>query len=296
MDIPIDAWFLRENPSGTIPTALVMEIALQPCGFLSAYLDTYAAVPHREYFFRNLDGKLRRVEPVNLRGKTIRTRARLIQHVVGGGTVIQKFAFSLFCADKIVFDGEATFGYFAAETMLNQVGLDGGERLIPQMHTDQALARAARPLDLIRLQQRGGLRLPSGRWHLLDEVRSARGAGRHDGGYLYARRAVNPSDWFYPFHFANDPVMPGSLGVEAIVEAMEAYALANGQPGTRFDTLAAQPVEWRYRGQILPTNRVMELEVHLRPQIGPVLQGDASLWVDGLRIYEINNLTVSLTG
>ena len=61
-DVPLDAWYLRDSASGEIPYALWMEIALQPCGFLSAYLDTYALVPHGEFYFRNLDGSLRLVE------------------------------------------------------------------------------------------------------------------------------------------------------------------------------------------------------------------------------------------
>ena len=40
-------------------------------------------------------------------------------------------------------------------------------------------------------------------------------------GYLYAERTIDPSDWFFQFHFHQDPVMPGSLGVEAIIETMQ---------------------------------------------------------------------------
>lgn len=97
--------------------------------------------------------------------------------------------------------------------------------------------------------------------------------------------------------------MPGSLGVEAILEAMQTFALANKVgdrvPSPHFGPVpGAPPVTWRYRGQITPKNQVMELEVHLKPiQQQPdrvVLTGDASLWVDGLRIYEINQLSLGI--
>ena len=52
------------------------------------------------------------------------------------------------------------------------------------------------------------------------------------------------------------------------------------------------------RGQITPQHRLMELEVHItkiEKQPGRVLlQGDASLWVDDLRIYQVKNLTVGI--
>ena len=44
----------------------------------------------------------------------------------------------------------------------------------------------------------------------------------------HARKAVDPRDWFYACHFYQDPVMPGSLGLEAMVEALQAFVLRLG--------------------------------------------------------------------
>ena len=97
--------------------------------------------------------------------------------------------------------------------------------------------------------------------------------------------------------------MPGSLGVEAMIEAMQAFALANKVgdhlQSPHFGSVpGAPPVTWRYRGQITPMNQAMELEVHLKPiEQQPdrtVLTGDASLWVDGLRIYEVRQISLGI--
>jgi len=306
-DVPSNAWYLRDNITSEIPASLYMEIALQPCGFLSAYLDTYTLVPHRDYFFRNLDGSLVAVNPMDVRGKTITTHARLLTSVASGGTVIQKFTYALSCAGTIIYTGEATFGYFAVETMINQVGLDGGRRVLPLMQADPAKTEALSWLDLHRLQQgtngQNSARLPRERMHLIDCAAASRSGGQYGKGYLFASRPVNPQDWFYPFHFYQDPVMPGSLGVEAVLETMQAGALAWGLEAElhlpSFRMLSGTlPMTWRYRGQITPQHGLMELEVHLSAveRLGAEvrLTGDASVWVDGLRIYEINNATVSI--
>lgn len=306
-DVPRDAWYFLADDAAEVPASLYMEIALQPCGFLSAYLDTYALVPHQEYFFRNLDGALSAVNRVDVRGKTLTTRARLVSNVASGGTVIQKFSFEMFCGEKTLFTGSATFGYFAAETMINQVGLDGGQLTAPALHTDAELAKAASWLDLARLQQGSAdhlaMRLPGGRMHLIERAAAARDMGRYGHGYLYASRKVNPDDWFYPFHFFQDPVMPGSLGVEAVLETMQAGALAWGlgqnyrRPRFRVLPGTAQ-LEWRYRGQITPRHELVELEIHLKEiqhQKNRVqVTGDASVWVDGLRIYEVHQAAVEI--
>jgi 3-hydroxymyristoyl/3-hydroxydecanoyl-(acyl carrier protein) dehydratase len=306
-DVPVDAWYLRDNASQDIPASLWMEIALQPCGFLSAYLDTYAHVPYESFNFRNLDGSTRVLAQVDVRGKTITTHARMLTSVVSGGTVIQKFAFELSCAGQPVYEGESTFGYFSIETMANQAGLDGGKSVLPDLRGDAAFARSAVRLDTHPLRvahpARPFYHLSQGQLSFLDEVSLVRDGGLYGRGYIYASRPINPQDWFYPYHFYQDPVMPGSLGIEAILEAVKAYALAYqldaGMRSPRFQVADnTPPMTWRYRGQITQQHKQMELEVHLKsidPHPGGlILLADASLWVDELRIYEIKNAAVAI--
>lgn len=98
--------------------------------------------------------------------------------------------------------------------------------------------------------------------------------------------------------------MPGSLGVEAVLEALRGFALANHLCGSlrtpRFTGAlpGADPLTWSYRGQITQKHQQMELEVHIGAiewQAGQVmLSGCASLWVDGLRIYELKNAALGI--
>lgn len=315
-DIPQDAWYLCEGVSEAIPYSLLMEIALQPCGFLSAYLDTYALVPYETFYFRNLDGHAQIVDHprpgFDLRGKTVATRASLVTSVASGGTVIQKFRFSVRVKESeqnggFHFQGESTFGYFSAQTMANQVGLDSGKQVATWLQEQPAAKVETVNLDVFRGKKPGfqGLTLPSGRLGFLDQVQFVRNGGRFGDGYLYARCPVNPADWFYPFHFSGDPVMPGSLGVECVLEALKASALAAGSgagQSNHFSKFAlisgSQPTTWRYRGQVTPAHRVMELEVHLKPTIHNmneiILTGDANILVDGTRIYEIKNAGIRI--
>jgi 3-hydroxymyristoyl/3-hydroxydecanoyl-(acyl carrier protein) dehydratase len=113
---------------------------------------------------------------------------------------------------------------------------------------------------------------------------------------------VNPQDWFFRAHFHQDPVMPGSLGVEALIQAMQTYALHLGIGknfrNPHFDHALAHNTIWKYRGQIVPTNKTMTLEVHLsKIETTPAritLFGEASLWKENLRIYEVKPLAISV--
>lgn len=199
-------------------------------------------------------------------------------------------------------EGELVFGYFSADSMANQAGLDNG-RSAPGWLQVKGLSPQSVNLDLRAAGNEGEPLLPRGRLALLDGALVDPAGGRAGAGYVYAERPVNPADWFYPFHFTGDPVMPGSLGVEAILQALQGCALAAGLScGLRSPRFVLPkgsiPTSWRYRGQITPKNKKMSLEAHItsveRGQGSVLVRAEASLWVDGLRIYEIKDAAVAM--
>ena len=305
-DVPYDAWFLREAATPELPYAILMELGLQPCGFLSAYLGTTLPYPDQDFYFRNLDGRGHLTARVDPRGKTVRARVRLLSSTALEGVIIQKFAFALSCEDADFYEGDAAFGYFNRRALAEQRGLDGGVRVPPWLDTG---TEAARRLDLrdpatrrslYDAERRQHYRLAPGRLDLLDEIAVVPRGGRHGEGYVYAARQIRPDDWFFDAHFYQDPVMPGSLGVQAAVQALHAYALLEGI-GRGWSSPSfghAQPREtvWKYRGQIPRGTALLTLEVHLRAQEGGPgyldIVGDASVWGDGVRIYEVHGLAV----
>jgi 3-hydroxymyristoyl/3-hydroxydecanoyl-(acyl carrier protein) dehydratase len=96
--------------------------------------------------------------------------------------------------------------------------------------------------------------------------------------------------------------MPGSLGIEAIQQAMQVYAiqqnLAKDMLSPRFGQLALHAFNWKYRGQITPDNGEMSLEIHLHQPTYANQQlsliGEASLWKDQLRIYELKAVALAI--
>lgn len=319
-DVPLDAWFVRENAAPVTPYSILMELALQPCGFLSAHLGSTLSYEDADFFFRNLDGTGRLSHAVDLRGKTVRNTVRLLSSTAIEGVVVQKFDFSLSCDGERFYRGDAAFGYFTPNTLANQVGLDRGQAAPPWL--DRADWRAAsertahhevehRDVELASPSARHlyqgskgapNYRLAGGRLDFLDRVAVAPQGGKVGAGYVYAERRVRPDDWFFACHFFEDPVMPGSLGVEAILEAMQAFALETDLGAElrspAFAHLLDNTTVWKYRGQIVPTSEWMRLEAHVTRVVrepGRVtLIADASLWRDRLRIYEVRDLALQI--
>jgi 3-hydroxymyristoyl/3-hydroxydecanoyl-(acyl carrier protein) dehydratase len=145
-------------------------------------------------------------------------------------------------------------------------------------------------------------RMHAGHLRLADEIDLVSGGGKHGLGYLRGRRSVQPDDWYFDCHFHRDPVMPGSLGVEAVIEALKHFVARYGEIGRFrrpvFAPVTGVPMSWSYRGQILREDKDMTFEVHItdvRQENDRLLVlGDASVWKAALRIYELTGVAVAV--
>jgi len=290
-DISPAAWFVRENLYGGLPLAAWMEIALQPCGILSAYLGTSLSLPADVNIFRNLDGVIDWLACPPPAGKTITNRARLVSSVSGAGMLIQKFVFELSEDGAAFLTGESSFGYFQQAAMERQSGLDAEAN--PQLAYDFA--------GFQRLPA-GGIKTQEPHLDLVDELRFKESAGRFKNGLITGSRRLDGAEWFYQNHFYQDPVMPGSLGVEAILQGlwifMRHFNLDAGFKHAAIDFSHSSPLKWKYRGQVTPANRAIHFSIHLKndpfAQAAQPLFADADFWVEDRKIYSIENISITL--
>jgi 3-hydroxymyristoyl/3-hydroxydecanoyl-(acyl carrier protein) dehydratase len=219
------------------------------------------------------------------------------------GAVLQNFAYELSADGEVFYRGESLFGYFDDDALANQVGLDHGTYLAPWL--DRTAGVTAHRLDLRadrRLFDGPGLRLGRDELQLVDRLEVVPGGGDHGAGYVRGHRQITPDDWYFDCHFHRDPVMPGSLGIEAVIQAMQAYVidqdLAADFARPTFALPAGVEMAWRYRGQILRDDRDMHFDVHVkeirREPDRLLVIGDANLWKTGMRIYELKDVAVEV--
>ena len=301
-DIPPDAWYLDENGCRTMPFAVLLEAALQPCGWLASYMGCALCV-EQELAFRNLDGTGRLLMELLPDAGTLLTRVRSVNTSRTGAMIIVSFEVECFVGEQRVYEMDTVFGFFPVEALENQVGL-------PTTETQRELlvAGADQGVDLTGLQ--GGdwaahrPRLAEPMLLMLDRVTYFDPAGGEAGlGCLRAEKDVDPDEWFFKAHFFQDPVQPGSLGIEAMIQLLQWYMLQAEMDREierpRFEPLALeQELTWKYRGQVVPTNgritTTLEITEVVRQPRSALARGNASLWVDGKRIYEAHGLAMRM--
>ncbi len=292
-DLPEQAWY--KNGSGsTLPHVSVMEMALQPCGFLSAYMGTIKGRESQDLYFRNLDGEGTLIAWPSSPGKTITNQVSLLSSSSLEDVIIQKYAFELSWGGQPFYQGTSSFGYFPLAMLENQAGLDSGQT----MRIWQIENPASGDWHKIQSTKINDSTLQEASLPGIDQIWISSTGGKHSAGYIYSRQLIQDDAWFYKAHFYQDPVMPGSLGVETMVQALIASVPAWEVPAhLKWKINSGGKIIWKYRGQITPDIRDFEIELPIKSinqtSVGWEISADGLLWKDSKPIYQVNNISLA---
>ncbi|MEM9686981.1 MAG: beta keto-acyl synthase, partial [Bacteroidota bacterium] len=121
-DIPENVWYFDENGRATMPYAVLMEVALQPCGWFSTFVCQYD-IKGKDLVFRNLDGNAVQHSTIVPGDSTIITKTALSGVSIMGEVIIVKFNVACSIEGEEVFTMDTVFGFFDTESMKNQKGL-----------------------------------------------------------------------------------------------------------------------------------------------------------------------------
>lgn len=295
-DVPHDAWYFADNGARTMPYCVLLEAALQPCGWLASFVGS-ALSSETDLCFRNLDGTCTQHVEVLPDAGTLRTRSRLTTVSATAEMIIESFEVACFVGELLVYDMKTVFGFFPAEAFDNQVGL-------PVPAAEKGALDASCNVPPVDLTLRpaayfgGDARLPAAALTMIDRVTGVwPEGGAHRLGRYRAEKDVDPGEWFFKAHFFQDPVQPGSLGIEAMIQLLQFAMLERGMgiPDGQFEPLALRrPLTWKYRGQVRPEDGIISTLLDISEvgsdEQGPYMVADASLWVDGKRIYQASNV------
>ncbi len=302
-EVPPDAWYFKADRSSSMPFCVLLEIALQPCGWLAAYLGS-ALRSEKDLKFRNLGGNAVLNRIIFPEEKRLTMRARMTKVSEAGEMIIEHFDFKVFQDDEIVYSGETYFGFFSKEALSQQVGIRGAEKQA-YCPTHDEMQRAGSyifenqaPLwpDDPEVHPSPSLAMPANALRMIDRVETYVPDGGTEGlGFIRGGKEVNPDEWFFKAHFYQDPVCPGSLGIESFLQLVKFIALDRWRhfsDSHRFELIIDKPHHWIYRGQVTPENKKIEVEAVVTKIVDtpvPTIYANGFLKVDGLYIYQMEN-------
>jgi 3-hydroxyacyl-[acyl-carrier protein] dehydratase/trans-2-decenoyl-[acyl-carrier protein] isomerase len=141
----------------------------------------------------------------------------------------------------------------------------------------------------------GNAQLPAPPMLLFDRITEINAdGGEHGLGYIEAELDIDPSLWFFDCHFVGDPVMPGSLGLDAMWQLVGFFLGWIGGKG-RGRALGCASV--RFAGEVTRDVRLVTYKITMKRVINRRLVmgiGDGVLEADGTPIYQAEDLRVGL--
>jgi acyl transferase domain-containing protein/3-hydroxymyristoyl/3-hydroxydecanoyl-(acyl carrier protein) dehydratase len=287
-EVPSDAWYFEANRAPLMPFSVLLEIALQPCGWLAAYCGS-ALTSETDLSFRNLGGKATQFEAVGPDIGTLIAKATMTSFSKSAGMIIQHFSLLVMAGNRKIYEGTTYFGFFAKAALTNQVGMP--QARVPYLSPKQLITtkpdvlpkESPFPAPMLRMIDRIDGYVPEG--------------GIRNLGLVQGRIHVDPGFWFFKAHFYQDPVWPGSLGLESFLQLLKyvAWKRWGTVPADGWQTVALNaPHTWTYRGQVLPTDRevTVVLEVTAADDAAKKLTADGFLIVDERIIYQMQGFTL----
>ena len=307
-DVRPDHWYFESNRQREMPFAVLLEVALQPCGWLAAYVGS-ALTSQDNLRFRNLGGDGIQLARLTAAEDVITARVALTNVSASGGMIIQNYTMAL-NSERLgpLYEGTTYFGFFSDQALADQVGI----RDAPIHEPTPAERERGRSLVMPRTPP-----FPETRFRMVEQIELLVADGGADGlGWVHGSIEVDPSAWFFEAHFYEDPVWPGSLGLEAFIQLLKVYAVDRWELGesTEFATMTGgQRVggstvagkaddgrrhRWTYRGQIIPGCERVEVFASITnvDNAHKRLRADGFLRVDGRTIYAMNDFGLDVIG
>jgi 3-hydroxymyristoyl/3-hydroxydecanoyl-(acyl carrier protein) dehydratase len=307
-DILPDAWYFNADRSSSMPFCVLLEAALQPCGWLAAYLGS-ALKSENDLKFRNLGGNavLRRM--IFPEEKTLTMRARMTKVSEAAEMIIEHFDFMVIQDAQTIYSGDTYFGFFTKQALNQQVGIRNAHKTAYTPSVDQLRnSRSVVFEDEAPLfpedpdaDPASSPAMPAKALRMIDSIEVFVPDGGPEGlGFIRGVKMVDPEEWFFKAHFFQDPVCPGSLGIESFLQLIR-FAAMNQWPHLsethRFEWIMDEPHSWSYRGQVVPDNKRIEVDAVITKMVDtpvPTLYANGFLKVDGLYIYQMENFGLRL--
>jgi 3-hydroxymyristoyl/3-hydroxydecanoyl-(acyl carrier protein) dehydratase len=204
--------------------------------------------------------------------------------------IIQEYDFTVYDRLGPIYEGDTMFGFFTREALANQLGIRDAAPYRPsEEETGRGLSMPFPdappfPEKMLRMIDRIDLFVPDG--------------GPEGLGYIRRTKDVEPDEWFFKAHFYQDPVTPGSLGLESFLQLMKYAAIKRWgwREGNTVALAQGRRHSWLYRGQIVPSDASVTVEAWITAvdDAERTLTADGYLSVDGRPIYRMNDFTIRI--
>ena len=140
-------------------------------------------------------------------------------------------------------------------------------------------------------------RLPTDNMLMLDRIVDINPTGgKYGKGQIIAEFDLHPDQWFFKCHFADDPIMPGSLGVDGLCQLLGFYL---GWLGYKGNGRALGLGEVKYLYEVKPIDSTLRYELDIKrcrtQTAGTLAFADGEISIHGIKTMKANRILVRIS-
>ena len=216
------------------------------------------------------------------------TSVKLTNVSASAGMIIQHYDMRVSDSVGPLYEGTTYFGFFSKAALADQVGIRDAKVPWPSKAEKTRIEADKLPRDTP---------FPGPMLRMIDRIEYIPDGGKAGLGLIVGKIAVDRKFWFFGAHFYQDPVWPGSLGLESFLQLLKfaAWKRWKDVPESGYQTVALnRKHEWVYRGQVLPYDKEVQvvLEITARDDRTRCLTANGFLVVDTRVIYQMTDFTL----
>jgi 3-hydroxymyristoyl/3-hydroxydecanoyl-(acyl carrier protein) dehydratase len=258
-------------------------------------------------------------------GDTIRMQFIIDKLIRTGDMTLLICSYKVYLDNELFIDAKETGGFFTQQTLDSGAGIKGN---VPKVlnKASQVSNDIYKPVTAKRTYGKIDVHnFLSGDYHkclrknivnsdtpyqvckeamFIDEVTDmSEIGGKYGLGYIVAKKEIDSTHWSFKCHFKNDPVLPGTIMLEGISQALTFFQTCMGIYNTEKTFVTKMKtgyeIQTKFRGEVKCASHTLVYRVD--PKIvkrvdgGLLFMADGEVYCDGIQVIEQKNIAMQIS-
>lgn len=251
-------------------------------------------------------------------GDTMKTVFKINRFAQNGSTTIMFYTYETYNGDELVSISEASGGFFTKAELESKKGIITPKIMLKKVEPKELLhysntTKTSYTKEETSAFYRGDyegcfgkdVEVSSGfKYYLKDDIRVIDkvtnidyNGGKYGRGIICGEKNITPDMWPFEVHFKNDPVFPGIIMLDGVMQLSMFLLGHTGILGyyndTEVEIASGSHVKTKFRGQVRKENSLLRYELHIKECVikedGIYILTDAAIFNEDVQVIQVED-------
>ena len=257
-------------------------------------------------------------------GDTIKLKFCIKKVIKNGYNVLTVSDYKVYLEDELIIDAIETGGFFTQDILDNSVGIVNSSKNPVMIESNTGSSLYSKICSKTKFAGKDLENYYNGKFincfgqkaerirFALDVKPEARfvdriieiseKGGRYGLGYVIAEKEITPDFWAFKCHFKNDPVLPGTIMLDGLIQLFTFFqmyvGLFNSEKRLIPKMKTGLQIETKFRGEVKKARHTIKYQIDIKAvenrENGLLINSDGLVYCDGVQIIEEKNISSNI--